>query len=345
MIHEGRVYIDTTIMKAVAACALNASVKYVAHFRSANEAIWLRAGTAVHEALATFFRMSAHGHPMRDAIDSAMMLFDTLYVPYYEKEIARGSVLEERFVPSNVRDVLIEWFARRANDLPWLWPTERNPNAAWAQAVEVGFAQALDETGRYVFFGKLDLFADHSKYGRVIVDHKTTKSIDETWRRTWRTDPQATGYYWAGLLHDPYVQGFVVNGIELSKLPSSTRKCATHALPYNECRLAHATFEVLEVKRSLEQMERWRMQALQLAQKYEWLVTQVGSDTARIAAYAPMEGPFTGACRFCNLSDWCGTGHLTRIEQLGLEKDEWNPYDPRELPVSPLKSLVGRVVG
>jgi len=332
MIHEGRVYIDNTIMKSLAGCGLYGGLRHVAHIRGPHDSAPLRAGSALHETLATYFRMLCRGHDHQQAIDSSILFLEADYGEFSQAHVSP----DDRLALANVRDVLLEWYARCGTELPFDVHSE--------EGIEIGFAHQLDDTGKYVFFGKIDLLATSHADGRwIIVDHKSTGRIDDKWRESWNLDPQSTGYYWAGLTHNPEVVGFQVNGIQLSKLPNSTKKCPDHGLPYNECRFAHAKFEFLgPYSRSVAQLERWRREALQLAKFYEWLVVEVGShDLGRLVEHAPMTGPWSGSCRDCTFKQWCGAGcQPAMIPGMGFVVEKWYPWDPREMPVSPLVELV-----
>ena len=320
---DGTVYVDNTILRCAASCSLHTVLRHVLHQRNSETGAALRAGTAAHEALAAYFTSLAKRQPP----DTSVALGLAAFAEHYEQWANENVLNEDRLAFSNLHPIMSEWMeTRHSTALPFFCA---DPNE-----VEVGFAYPLDESGKYVFFWRIDLIGHSRHDGKwYIVDHKTTGRIDQFWAGSFRLDTQVTGYLWAALQHNPDVQGVYINGLEFRKLNSSDTKCRVHGMSYADCRLApeHLKFEVAgPIHRTVEQMERWRVNALALAQKYEHYALNFANFD--LLQYAEMEGPFTNACRFCDFQEFCSLGqHPEQLPALGFVYDEWMPYNPLEV--------------
>lgn len=338
MIHDGRLYIDNTIIKSVSGCSLQAVLRHVLHWNSREESVHLRAGTAMHEAQAVWNRELVRREHPDLARERAMQKFAAEYKTYADLWVPLDTPLA-RLAYDNLATILDEWFATRVGKLPWYVPDER--------LIEVGFAYPLDAEGRIIGFGRFDLIArDNKDFSLIVIDHKSTGRIDLAWTDSWALDPQVTHYTWGSLQHVPDVKGFYVNGIEFSKLPSSDKKCREHGLPYNECARAHMKAQILgPVKRSPELLLRWQLDALRAAEKFRWYAENYDPNlvgTTPDLSNVEMEGPFTNTCRFCTFKDWCRTGRNENSLPVMFEQDEWHPFDPREFEgkESPVKEVL-----
>jgi hypothetical protein len=179
-----------------------------------------------------------------------------------------------------------------------------------------------------------------------VVDHKSTGRLSIDWVDQWAIDSQISQYYWAALQHVPDLKGFYVNGIEFSKLPGSERKCTKHGLPYSQCQRAHMNAQVVgPIDRSAAMLTRWRADALNSAEKYIFYATTY--DPAKVGmtpnlSNVEVEGPFTGACRFCTFKDFCRTGRHENMLPALYVQDDWKPFDPREFESeSPATDVLG----
>ena len=323
MIYDGRVYADNTILKSTASCSMQMVLRHVLHWNNVETAAPLRAGNAAHLSLAEW--------PW-----SGRQVANSVYGREYAQFSQENVASDDRLSYENTSTVLDEWMTTRQGKLPWVVPDPR--------LIEVGFAYPLDESGSRVFFGRMDAIARDARTGDwVVVDHKTTGRIDISWVESWGLDSQLTGYYWAALQHVPNLRGFYVNGIEFSKLPQSDRKCPTHGLPYHECSRAHLKAEIVgPVTRTPAQLEKWRGDAIRLADKYRYYAEAYDPEvvgTMPNLSAVEMEGPFTNACRFCQFRDWCRTGQSEAMLPGLYVQDEWRPYDPREFETSPAEII------
>lgn len=322
MIYDGRVYADNTIYKSAASCSLQLTLRHVLHWTGMEDAAHLRAGQAAHESLAELNRIWLRTSDLEVARVAAYEKFAGEYKDYADSIVP----LDHRLSYLNLATILDEWAVDRFPKLPWRVQDER--------LIEVGFAYPLDESGRRIAFGRYDLVARDLRDGAwVIPDHKTTGRIDITWTELWALDSQLTHYSWAALQHVPDVKGFYVNGIEFSKLPSSDRKCRDHGLPYAECSRFHMHAQILgPITRTPEMLERWRADAIRLSDKYQFYATNYDPEVVGPTpdlSNVEMEGPFTGACRFCQFRDWCRLGQVPAMLPGMYHQDPWMPYDPR----------------
>lgn len=336
MIHDGRVYIDNTILKSTLSCSLQMVLRHVLHWNTRDDSIHLRAGTAMHEAQAAWNVALVRGLHADAARDEAMLVFAQHY-QQYSLEWVPG---DDRLAYENLSTILDEWFLSRAGHLPWIVPDER--------LVEVGFAYPLDDTGRAVAFGRFDLIAQTiPDLNWIVVDHKSTGRMDLNWVDSWALDPQVSQYTWGALQHVANLRGFFVNGIEFSRLPGSDRKCRDHGLPYVQCARFHMKAQIIgPIDRAPEALTRWHADALNGTAKYRWYAEHydpkvVGTtpDLSNIEA----EGPFTNACRFCSFKDFCRTGRNVNTLPVMYQQEEWMPFDPREVEgkESPVLEVIG----
>lgn len=322
MIYDGRVYADNTIYKSAAACSLQMTLRHVLHWTGTEDAAHLRAGNGAHESLAEMHRVLLRDNDLEAARVAAYEVFKEQYKPFSDAYVKS----DDRLYYDNVATILDEWIVTRVPVLPWVVQDPR--------LIEVGFAYPLDESGRRVAFGRFDLVARDVRDGSwVIPDHKTTGRIDRTWTELWSLDSQLTHYFWASLQHVPDVRGFYVNGIEFSKLPTSDRTCRDHGLKYYQCSRAHLRAEIVgPITRTPDMIERWRADAIRLSDKYAYYANAYNPDEVGPTpdlSNVEMEGPFTGACRFCQFRDWCRLGQKPAMLPAMYIQDPWMPYDPR----------------
>jgi hypothetical protein len=161
---------------------------------------------------------------------------------------------------------------------------------------------------RNVFRGRLDAIVTDKATGRLwVLDHKTTGRI---FLSKYTLDSQMSGYVWAAqqTLNKP-IAGFYINAISFAQLPGINdrdRKCASHKLPYGECRLEHADYKLQAFTRSPATLRAWYNTACHLADVSRVLVEQYPelSDLPN----APIEGTFFGQCEWCFAKVWCETG-------------------------------------
>ena len=299
-------YIDNSTMRAIAECSNEAFLRYHLGYTTPEERATLRSGEAAHEALAVWFRGGSK--------DDALARYAELYEEWAEENVAPV----DRLSYANTSRILSYWFETH--------PLTGLPFRVDPKLVEIGFAYPLVDD--IIFCGRLDAVAtsyeDRSVY---VVEHKTTGSITPHWLKNFRMDSQVSGYIWAAQNHTAQlVVGAYLNAIEFSKLPSDpSRKCKTHATPYEECGHLHADFQLLIVQRSQEELEEWRKTAIHLAKRYQDLVRRFPS-LAELHKVRT-QGKFHGACRFCAFADFCSVGRPMDLVTSMLVHDPWSPFD------------------
>jgi hypothetical protein len=147
-----------------------------------------------------------------------------------------------------------------------------------------------------------------------IVTHNTTYQINAAWIEAFRLDSQITGYIWGLGQHiTESVESGYINALEFSKLPGLEdpgRKCRDPqhgGVTYEECQPLHVKAMVVgPIGRTRHAVAQWKRDAIRLGRRLEALK----QDYADLDALpkAPMEGTFTGSCRFCEFRQFCQTG-------------------------------------
>lgn len=356
------VYVDNSTLRSMARCSTEAIMRYHLHWTTDAEGAPLRAGSAVHAALAAYLSGRT--------ADEALAVFDVEY-----RDWAREHLLDpgDRLAWRNVRLCVEQWFATRSRGM---LPFQVRP-----EHVEVGFAVPLTDDGvcscghpldahaegvpvaggdlaegaggcpvpscacaagaAVVFTGRIDAIAtaldDQAWY---LVEHKTTGMLTEPWFRAFHMNSQLSGYIWAAQRHTRLpVIGAFLNAIELAKLPwDPKRKCAMHQTPYAECGALHARSRLGVVQRSPDALVAWRRAALALATAYRTAQARVRQSLAR-AGRLPQEGTFSDACAWCTFHEWCRVGRPPAQVPVMLVQRPWSPYDhamaPRGLDAPP----------
>jgi len=296
-------YIDNSTLKAMATCSTQAALRYVYHRASTEESVYLKCGTAVHEALALHFA--------GETVDTCLATFDGLYLDYAAANVQPG----DRLSHENVTRILTYWLQDHpAAEFPVSVPSPK--------FIEVGFQCPLDDAESIVYTGRMDLVVVDSTGALAPLDHKTTGQISAPWIERFRNDSQMSGYIWAATQHTgkPLTRAYV-NAIELGHLPSDpVRKCAKHGIPYAECAAAHVRSQLFMTTRTPKQIEEWRIDAIRLAKRFRAL-----RDSGKEPGQTPMEGSFTDACRFCFAREYCNTGRETLGYDTIFVEDQWNP--------------------
>lgn len=307
---DGPIYIDGSTLDAVASCSTETVLRHVLDYVSREEKADLRAGQAVHEAVAAWFEGKERSDCLR--------IFNTSYHSWASENVAD----DDRLSYSNVYKVLSTWLDNH--------PVESFPFRVRTEMIEVGFSYPLDDNGDFVWVGRMDLLADDIRDQHLSpVDHKTTGRISHYWAKKFRLAGSITGYIWAAqqLAGDANVVGAYINAIELSKLPSdSTRKCKDHAVPYIECGHLHAKAELIgPFTRTPAQIAEFKKTALHLGQKYKALLQRFG-DVKRLHRVR-MQGIFSNSCSFCQFYEFCAQGRPIEHVDSYLEKEFWEPFE------------------
>jgi len=305
-------YVDNTQLSAVQTCEMKAGLRYVLGLTTGEERLELDAGTACHVALAAW-------HQGRSKYD-ALAEFEKMYRPLTTHVSA-----EERLSYQNVHRCLDRFFSFY----------EQNPMPYTPQKglVEVVFEAPLDANGDFQMVGRIDLIAAY-KQRLVVFENKTTGGLNDFWKRRWPMTSQLTTYVFGA--QEGYVNGkrlglpieeALVLGIELRKIPESTRKCPEHKLPYSECGMMHIKWEYSGPHpRPTGFIERWRRDALEAAMKFKSITEQV--HTVQDAAdKLQQNGQFNDSCRYCEFNDSCRQGVPADLMTANLLKSPWNPHD------------------
>lgn len=304
-------YVDNSTLSSLH-CSTQALLRYGHGLRAVgDERAYLLAGTAIHLADETWFRGGSR--------DAAMKALTDAYEPWASEHVPDT---RDRLSYPNVARVYGQWLDTHAlSTLPY----QVKPDL-----IEIGFALPLVPDGSIVFTGRLDSLVDDLTTNHVYVrERKTTGALDAKWVRQWRTASQLTGYTWAAqqtIGTGTQVAGVMIDGIELSRLPDSARKCKDHGVLYAECGVLHATFLLTLVQRTPEQLAEWQRTAIHLAKRYRDLLTRFPA--LRQLPQVRQQGTFVyGACTSCEFQDFCSVGRpLDRVTSM-LTHDPWSPFD------------------
>lgn len=313
---DGRMLVDNTLLAGEARCQLSAGVRFGLGLESVEESITLVSGQAIHKALEAVFR----GGTTRDAFEALAKFYQPKWEEWVrgtDVALAMGMSVDDlkkdRRSYENVHLVVANWLS---NNPPEQWPFQVDP-----ASVEAGFEVLLDPVENIWYTGTPDVGAVTLNGSRYAMDHKSTGRMTREWRNGFRTSGQVSGYLW-GLQQVTGVTyiGMLVNGIELSKVPGSSRKCTEHGVPYAECGALHLKHDLWPVQRTPEQLEQWKATAVWLARRYK----------ARVVGQVPIseiptEGELTGACAYCACQDWCAGGRQASELTVRFQQKWWDP--------------------
>jgi len=309
---DGRLYVDNSILSAEAACQTRASIRYMLALEAVLDAPALECGRAMHKAFEEHFRGAVPAQ--------VLAVLEREYKAYAVQHVVEGGCPDYhlRFGWENVRRVLAAWVAAR--------PVHTFPFTVDVGSIEQGFCVPLVPEDDIWYtgtpdIGKVTFQVDGKVY---FVDHKTTGRLSADWRVGFRTSGQISGYCW-GLTQATgvtYAGGFI-NALELAKLPGSTRRCKDHGVPYVECAELHVAYDLIPVGRSAEQLERWKANAVYLAQRYAARVERVKGleDLASVA----QDGMFSHSCGFCAAREFCETGQNPVVASQVFVEQAWDP--------------------
>lgn len=299
--------VDNSTLTAVASCDTMAALRYVLGLTVDEDRGPLRAGHLAHSILADYLR----GKSIPDIVQTADVLE---YLEWATEAIPD----KDRLSTPNVLRIMSRWMETH--------PVAGLPFQIDAGLIEVGFSAPLTED--ILFVGRMDGLVRDANGVWYILEHKTTGRLDETWRRRYKTSAQITGYVWGAqqYLNQP-VAGCFVNGIEFSKLPTDTKKCRTHGVPYTECGSQHAKFEMLIEHRAPHQLESWKRDAIKLARKFKALKAMVSDLSDLEKQSIAQTGQLTGACMYCQFADFCAVGRPVAIGQSLMRYEPWSPFD------------------
>lgn len=209
---------------------------------------------------------------------------------------------------------------------------ENLPFIPLKEMAEIRFQVPITDT--IVYCGAIDLLAQMKSTGHaVVVDIKTTRSMNRRWLRKWAMDTQVSGYVYAAKQHMPQVLGMIIGVIELPDPKVSKSKCKVHGVPYTECDLFHANFHWIgPILRSDAQLESWRRTMVQQARRYSSLHKKAldckGKKGIENVLKLPQEGMFTeieyvNSCVSCELSNFCEADRPTHMASNYLAHQPW----------------------
>jgi len=299
--------IDNSKLTDFAECDARAIARHVFGLQGKGDKIAADIGNAYHAALPLHFQGQA-----KQAI---MQTFEV----EYNKVIPPGQEPEEaRFERSNCRKIMDRYCDVRT--------VAEFPFTVFAFEETKGVKLAEDEQGEIIFWVKRDMLGQDRQTNAIVpIDHKTTGKLSDWWARKFRLASQLSGYcsFTAQEYQQPVLQAYV-NAIEVSKLPDSTRKCATHKKMYQECGHLHANFQLYRYTRSPQQLEKWKADAIALAKRARTL-TQGFSDI-NLLKYATRQGSFNEGCVFCDLKEWCLADFEPKVAMEYCVHDPWEPW-------------------
>jgi len=311
--------VDNSTLQAVARCDTEALVRYTLGYTSAEEHAALLAGTAIHRAFEAWFKT-------RGDNDAGNAAFAAHYRAWAESNVQP----DHRLAWPNTSLIVANWFANRT--------FATLPYSVHPSAVELAFDFEVAPSVRLQ--GRLDALGRFESEPAV-VEHKSTGAITPEWERQWRLDSQVTGYMWAAsrIVGQP-IKTMLINGVEFSKVPTSTKKCPKHAVPYSECGPLHAEAKLIVCTRTPEQIDAWHRTAVALAHDFDALesvgdlvraMEGVGgmAQTKALSGVA-MQGTFNGACKRCALASWCANGRDYPELVANFLYEPWSP-----LPTEP----------
>lgn len=254
----------------------------------------MEAGTQGHKAMAAWL----NGSDWVEAI-----------APYEQRSDELG-ILEDRRGHANLSLILREVFSRYTpqSNLPFELLTP--------QTTEVSFVAPLGvlRDGTPVdLIGYIDKLVQDKRTGlKLPLEHKFTGKLDESFvRRFTEYDPQVTAYMFAAetVLGEKIGDAWV-NAVEVAKVPQSTRKCTKHGVLYEECGPLHVKQTFIAARRTPEQLKEFRVRALEICNEYLLPVANaLAKKGVEVATKTPRDGPFTGACDYCEFARWCLTSN------------------------------------
>lgn len=304
--HNSKLYVSDSLLKSLATCSTLVAVKYALNLIAQEEIPVLKSGVVGHEALADYFISGSKA--------SAMHVFREGY------EMWAAVYVEDpasRLAYPQVKRVLSRWFDEHPiNKLPF----NVNPNL-----VEKGFNVPI--TDDIVLIGRMDLIpTDEHTGGFLVVDNKFTKNAAYYWQKQFRSASQLSAYWYAAeKLLDETIVGAAINVIELPEVAKDPdARCRDHKVPRGQCYPFHSNFRIISYDRPRYQIESWRKTAIILARKFHNILKIV--DTADDLEMVPMEGSFTGHCRYCPLEEFCLKGRNPDTADSYLASaEEWTP--------------------
>jgi len=299
--------VDNSTLETLSKCQVAVVMGRILQLKPKEKNYYLMAGTAIHAGW-------DYWHKTGDADIAIKAVEDS-----YKDWAAEQPELPEAYTFYNIDRVFRGWLGLQQR--PDYTPPFK------AELAEVGFRVHLIDN--IWATGKLDVWGRDTTTGvRAVADGKTTGRLDSQWKAKWRGSSQVSQYIWASqkIFGEPVWMMYIM-GLEIKKLPESTRKCKEHGVQYSECALQHVKTEILTVSRTQGQLDAWWMNAVALAQKYKKLVEYIDGKIERVQ-YLFQEGMFNNSCYNCPYADFCHL-HQRRPEaaEALFKYDPWSPLD------------------
>lgn len=195
----------------------------------------------------------------------------------------------------------------------------------------------VDMGNGYVFWMKRDMLIQEMISGMLVpFDHKTRwGKINKWWCDKFRNCSQFSGYIWGTKQHakkkgQVVANKIYVNAISMQALPTDTKKCHVHDMPYCECRKMHVEYELMTFGRSPAALKAWRnavMVKMQEAKSYTVAYEGTGVDMLK---HVPRLGMFRDKCTFCTLKRWCDLDFDPYVMDEVTVPYQWAPWEDKE---------------
>ena len=249
---DGRCRSSNSSLHSVALCSTLAWL-HVNRYTTHEEIPALLCGKACHAAMEVYLATASKLEAL-EALDKGTAEEPFDYKTWSDKHLA----FFDRFRWENVRKIMSRWFDEH--------PRDKLPYTVHPDFVERKFEWPLDSAGHHVIIGRPDHIGRMraGRRGIVIVDHKTTKNINNYFIDSFDLDTQISDYWWVTENHfDEPVVWFYVNAIEIKALPTEAkRKCREHGTYTDKCGVKHVKFQVLSYQRTPAQLKEWHKNAL-----------------------------------------------------------------------------------
>lgn len=288
---EGQLCVSNSLLKDIATCETRAYLSWVLRKTVEGEFGPMLLGTAIHLALACYFKGGTR--------KETMVVFRKAYKAWAVEHIDPNDKFNARLSWENTRKILRYWLDAH--------PIEQFPFTVDPALVEVPFATPLSKT--IILRGILDLLVRHKESQKLyVLDHKSTGFVNSWWLQQFKLESQITGYMWGVQAQtDEEVAGGYINAIQMALLPGAnnpTWKCRTHSVTYGECQPLHIGGELVMIPRTPAQTKMWRASAVDLALRFKDVMEVEKKQIQTLGC----EGMFNGSCRTCNFVDFCRNG-------------------------------------
>ena len=273
--------IDNSSMEAYAKCPVYYAMNRIHHYQPKVANHYFITGHAFHKLWECFFK----GQPEEVIFQE----FEKQLVPLNEIPD-----IPDSHSPNNLRRIARAWFNDH-KDVKWPWKPVH---------IETGFKinnfiEGVDLVGRLDYLGQNNTTGDW-----VVMDWKTTGKLDITWERKWRASSQLCCYTWAAqqIFKIPVWEIYIM-GLEIKKLPDSTRKCKEHGVNYEDCGSQHIKYKNLDVKLIADKLDDWKRDASEICEEI-WAVNKSVPNIEAVKEL-PMKGMFNNGCYNCQYQEWC----------------------------------------